>query len=88
MDNHLKNFFVFSSFKHISSSQPESRNRLGSEGDTNSPMDSVDRQFCFSQPVHPDHMLLNSQVQGTPGSSQVRQSIFSYIIIFALSLVI
>ncbi|XP_011450416.2 serine/threonine-protein kinase Chk1 [Magallana gigas] len=58
------------SFTHISSSQPESRQRLGSEGDTNSPLDPVDRQFWFSQPVHPDHMLLSSQIQGTPGSSQ------------------
>jgi hypothetical protein len=27
--------------------------------------------LTFSQPVHPDHMLLSSQFQGTPGSSQV-----------------
>ncbi|XP_048772853.2 serine/threonine-protein kinase Chk1-like [Ostrea edulis] len=58
------------SFMPISSSQPESRHRLGSDGDTNSSMEPISRQFCFSQPVHPDHMLLSSQIQGTPGSSQ------------------
>lgn len=67
---------VLFSFTHISSSQPESRQRLGSEGDTNSPLDPVDRQFWFSQPVHPDHMLLSSQIQGTPGSSQVRHILY------------
>lgn len=28
--------------------------------------------LCFSQPVHLDHMLLSTQMQSTPGASQVK----------------
>lgn len=34
--------------------------------------------LCFSQPVHPDHMLLSTQMQSTPGASQVRLFCLQY----------
>ena len=59
---------------HISASQPEPR-RLDS-GIGSGVLESVDDErtingLCFSQPVHPDHMLLSTQMQCTPGASQV-----------------
>ncbi|KAJ8316319.1 hypothetical protein KUTeg_006333 [Tegillarca granosa] len=61
-----------SDFSRISCSQPESRQRLDSQGESTGESSSNDLShiFSFSQPVHPDHMLLSSQFQGTPGSSQ------------------
>ncbi|KAJ7333065.1 Serine/threonine-protein kinase Chk1 [Desmophyllum pertusum] len=58
---------------HISASQPEPR-RLDS-GIGSGVLESVDDEgivngLCFSQPVHPDHMLLSTQMQSTPGASQ------------------
>lgn len=35
-------------------------------------IDQLVQGFSFSQPACPEHMLLNSQLLGTPGSSQVR----------------
>lgn len=63
--------FFFSDMSRISCSQPE-YNQHGYNGETNhaTPEES-EHIFSFSQPVHPDHMLLSSQFQGTPGSSQV-----------------
>lgn len=59
---------------HISASQPEPR-RLDS-GIDSGVLESVDDEgtvngLCFSQPVHPDHMLISTQMQSTPGASQV-----------------
>ena len=59
---------------HISASQPEPR-RLDS-GIGSGVLESVDDErtingLCFSQPVHLDHMLLSTQMQCTPGASQV-----------------
>ncbi|KAK2566823.1 Serine/threonine-protein kinase Chk1, partial [Acropora cervicornis] len=58
---------------HISASQPEPR-RLDS-GIGSGILDNEDGErtingLCFSQPVHPDHMLLGTQMQSTPGASQ------------------
>lgn len=58
---------------HISASQPEPR-RLDS-GIDSGVLESVDDEgtvngLCFSQPVHPDHMLISTQMQSTPGASQ------------------
>lgn len=35
-------------------------------------IDQLVQGFSFSQPACPEHMLVNSQLLGTPGSSQVR----------------
>lgn len=40
-------------------------------------------KVSFSQPVKPEHMLLGSQLLGTPGASQVN-STFSWNILFSL----
>lgn len=58
---------------HISASQPEPR-RLDS-GIGSGALELVDDEatvngLCFSQPVHLDHMLLSTQMQSTPGTSQ------------------
>lgn len=58
---------------HISASQPEPR-RIDS-GIGSGILDNEDGErtlngLCFSQPVHPDHMLLGTQMQSTPGASQ------------------
>ena len=64
---------------HISASQPEPR-RLDS-GIGSAVLDGVDDDertvngLCFSQPVHLDHMLLSTQMQCTPGASQVKNLI-------------
>lgn len=36
-----------------------------------------DGQVSFSQPTKPEHMLLGSQLLGTPGASQVIHTIFA-----------
>jgi serine/threonine-protein kinase Chk1 len=60
---------------HISASQPEPRRHLDicsiGLGVTNGDS-SPNEALWFSQPVHPDNMLLSSQVPCTPGNSQVR----------------
>lgn len=61
-----------SDLSRICSSQPEmapaalisQTDNLTSSGEDLGPV------ISFSQPIHPDHMLLSSQFQGTPGSSQ------------------
>ncbi|KAK3605763.1 hypothetical protein CHS0354_033966 [Potamilus streckersoni] len=56
----------------VASSQPElSHQQRDCQGDSIATT-GVDLApvFSFSQPVHPDHMLLSSQFQGTPGASQ------------------
>ncbi|XP_076112237.1 serine/threonine-protein kinase Chk1-like [Mytilus galloprovincialis] len=59
-----------SDMSRISCSQPE-YNQHGYHGETTpTNTDDTNHIFSFSQPVHPDHMLLSSQFQGTPGSSQ------------------
>jgi len=45
-------------------------------------LESVDDEgtvngLCFSQPVHPDHMLISTQMQSTPGASQVGVILFT-----------
>lgn len=63
---------------HISASQPEPR-RLDS-GIGSGDLESVEDDertlngLCFSQPVHLDHMLLSTQMQCTPGASQVKEN--------------
>ncbi|ELW72226.1 Serine/threonine-protein kinase Chk1, partial [Tupaia chinensis] len=53
-----------------SSSQPEPRTSLSVWDSSPSYLDKLVRGISFSQPACPDHMLLNSQFLGTPGSSQ------------------
>ncbi|XP_013400239.1 serine/threonine-protein kinase Chk1-like [Lingula anatina] len=56
----------------ISCSQPEPRRAPSlspSTSDTNEALRDL-HMFSFSQPVHPDHMILGSQMPGTPGASQ------------------
>lgn len=36
-------------------------------------IDQSNNQVSFSQPTKPEHMLLGSQLMGTPGASQVIQ---------------
>lgn len=60
----------------LAMSQPDhgtSRTNLEWSGEA---PDAEDGRFsiCFSQPVHLDHMLLGSQIFGTPGASQVNDS--------------
>lgn len=67
---------------HISASQPEPR-RLDS-GIGSGALELVDDEatvngLCFSQPVHLDHMLLSTQMQSTPGTSQVKIKCFLHI---------
>ena len=72
---------------HISASQPEPR-RLDS-GIGSGVLESVDDErtvngLCFSQPVHPDHMLLSTQMQCTPGASQVTLFCLLYTVNFSV----
>ncbi|XP_045411703.1 serine/threonine-protein kinase Chk1 isoform X1 [Lemur catta] len=53
-----------------SSSQPEPRTSLSLWDTSPSYIDKLVQGISFSQPTCPDHMLLNSQLLGTPGSSQ------------------
>uniref|UniRef100_A0A5F8GXS9 Serine/threonine-protein kinase CHK1 n=1 Tax=Monodelphis domestica TaxID=13616 RepID=A0A5F8GXS9_MONDO len=53
-----------------SSSQPEPRTGLSLWDSSPSYIDKLVQGISFSQPACPDHMLLNSQLLGTPGSSQ------------------
>ncbi|XP_057604644.1 serine/threonine-protein kinase Chk1 isoform X2 [Hippopotamus amphibius kiboko] len=53
-----------------SSSQPEPRTGLSLWDSSPSYIDKLVQGISFSQPTCPDHMLLNSQLLGTPGSSQ------------------
>ncbi|XP_074159976.1 serine/threonine-protein kinase Chk1 isoform X1 [Sminthopsis crassicaudata] len=53
-----------------SSSQPEPRTGLSLWDTSPSYIDKLVQGISFSQPACPDHMLLNSQLLGTPGSSQ------------------
>ncbi|KAK2498657.1 hypothetical protein MC885_020336 [Smutsia gigantea] len=53
-----------------SSSQPEPRTGLSLWDASPSYIDKLVQGISFSQPTCPDHMLLNSQLLGTPGSSQ------------------
>uniref|UniRef100_A0A8D1QK07 Serine/threonine-protein kinase Chk1 n=1 Tax=Sus scrofa TaxID=9823 RepID=A0A8D1QK07_PIG len=57
-----------------SSSQPEPRTGLSLRDTSPSYIDKLVQGISFSQPTCPDHMLLNSQLLGTPGSSQVTVS--------------
>ncbi|OWK17561.1 CHEK1 [Cervus elaphus hippelaphus] len=57
-----------------SSSQPEPRTGLSLWDTSPSYIDKLVQGISFSQPTCPDHMLLNSQLLGTPGSSQVTVS--------------
>ncbi|XP_029462399.1 LOW QUALITY PROTEIN: serine/threonine-protein kinase Chk1 [Rhinatrema bivittatum] len=54
----------------FSSSQPEPLTSLSSWDSNHSGIDKLVQGISFSQPACPDHMLLNSQLLGTPGSSQ------------------
>ena len=56
----------------LSSSQPElPRQNQKSQVESLTPSgEDLGPVISFSQPLHPDHMLLSSQFQGTPGSSQ------------------
>ena len=36
--------------------------------------------LCFSQPVHLDHMLLSTQMQCTPGASQVKENQHNFLL--------
>ena len=75
--------FLLAPFRdHISASQPEPR-RLDS-GIGSGILDNEDGErtingLCFSQPVHPDHMLLSTQMQSTPGASQVKPISFLWL---------
>ncbi|XP_019514414.1 PREDICTED: serine/threonine-protein kinase Chk1 [Hipposideros armiger] len=53
-----------------SSSQPEPRTGLSVWDTSPQYIDKLVQGISFSQPTCPDHMLLNSQLLGTPGSSQ------------------
>ncbi|XP_048588544.1 serine/threonine-protein kinase Chk1 isoform X2 [Nematostella vectensis] len=59
---------------HISASQPEPRRHLdsglGSAIGSTEDCGEAKEALWFSQPIHPDHMLLSSQLPCTPGSSQ------------------
>lgn len=54
----------------FSSSQPEPRTGLSLWDTGSSYVDKLVQGISFSQPTCPDHMLVNSQLLGTPGSSQ------------------
>lgn len=56
----------------MSCSQPELPNQNQNSHADSQASNTVDLGpvVSFSQPLHPDHMLLSSQIQGTPGSSQ------------------
>ncbi|XP_064424731.1 serine/threonine-protein kinase Chk1 [Latimeria chalumnae] len=54
----------------FSRSQPEPRTIFPSWDSTPSCINNLIQGISFSQPTCPDHMLLNSQLLGTPGSSQ------------------
>ncbi len=58
-------------------SQPDPRHMVphGESDQSSSPAVTAFQGLSFSQPIHPDHMLLSSQLQGTPGSSQVKSRI-------------
>ena len=75
-------FFLALVRDHISASQPEPR-RIDS-GIGSGILDNEDGErtlngLCFSQPVHPDHMLLGTQMQSTPGASQVKPISFLWL---------
>ncbi|XP_048471630.1 serine/threonine-protein kinase Chk1 isoform X1 [Rhincodon typus] len=53
-----------------SSSQPEPRVALSSWDSNHSSIDNLVQGISFSQPTCTDHMLVSSQLQSTPGSSQ------------------
>uniref|UniRef100_A0A4W3H6W3 Serine/threonine-protein kinase Chk1 n=1 Tax=Callorhinchus milii TaxID=7868 RepID=A0A4W3H6W3_CALMI len=57
-----------------SSSQPEPRMGTSSWDSNHSEIDNLVQGISFSQPVCTEHMLLSSQLQSTPGSSQVTVS--------------
>ncbi|MBN3307040.1 CHK1 kinase, partial [Amia calva] len=54
----------------VSSSQPEPVTALGSWEVGGGSVPGVGQLLSFSQPACPEHMLLSSQLLGTPGSSQ------------------
>lgn len=66
-------FYHFRDDHKISMSQPDpDRTSTAEVSDpATSPVSHVTHGVSFSQPVHPDHMILNSQLQATQGSSQV-----------------
>ncbi|EDO30712.1 predicted protein [Nematostella vectensis] len=72
-DNHCNNSWN-GHFAHISASQPEPRRHLdsglGSAIGSTEDCGEAKEALWFSQPIHPDHMLLSSQLPCTPGSSQ------------------
>ncbi|XP_067909917.1 serine/threonine-protein kinase Chk1 [Heterodontus francisci] len=53
-----------------SSSQPEPRVAVSSWDSNHSSLDNLVQGISFSQPTCTDHMLVSSQLQSTPGSSQ------------------
>ncbi|XP_038635107.1 serine/threonine-protein kinase Chk1 isoform X2 [Scyliorhinus canicula] len=53
-----------------SSSQPEPRAAVSSWDTNHSSIDNLVQGISFSQPICTDHMLVGSQLQSTPGSSQ------------------
>ncbi|XP_067326805.1 serine/threonine-protein kinase Chk1 isoform X1 [Anolis sagrei] len=53
-----------------SNSQPEPGTGLSFWDNSPANIDKLVQGFSFSQPACPEHMLLNSQLLGTPGSSQ------------------
>lgn len=61
-----------SELSRICSSQPEMppTTRPSQSDSSAAGTEELGPVISFSQPLHPDHMLLSSQFQGTPGSSQ------------------
>ncbi|XP_025057106.1 serine/threonine-protein kinase Chk1, partial [Alligator sinensis] len=53
-----------------STSQPEPRMGISLWDSSPTSIDKLVKGISFSQPACPDHMLVNSQLLGTPGSSQ------------------
>lgn len=71
--NELFEIIYCSDGSRMSCSQPELPNQNQNSHAESQASNTVDLGpiVSFSQPLHPDHMLLSSQIQGTPGSSQV-----------------
>lgn len=65
---HVRGCFLSNERVQISSSQPEPQGLWEIRGDV---VHTEGAQVSFSQPACPDHMLLGSQLLGTPGASQV-----------------
>lgn len=65
---HVRGCFLSDERVQISSSQPEPQGLWEIREDV---VHAEGVQVSFSQPTCPDHMLLGSQLLGTPGASQV-----------------